>query len=194
MEILNPNNELKVVKTPYEVSGVILEAHIPNKNGTIYSPSVFDKLNKTPKIEVRIGNEIIGLVQSFQPSQHSEDLEPHPCFPNINILSTPIQAKTRKLTVNFSLDIITFEFKDKKFGILSKNKEVAEKIVTLQLKDWITYLQYEDDGIVELVKFLIGMKYKESYGSDEVMQDWFKESAKQIAEEVDKELLQKMLE
>jgi hypothetical protein len=57
---------------------------------------------------------------------------------------------------------ITFRHRDKTFAIYKENKELAEKLVNLNKKEWVTYLQYEDDGIVQLSKFLLGLEYKES--------------------------------
>jgi len=175
-----------------------METHIPNKNGRIYSPEV---LNKFKKMEVKIGSQRIGYINSFMPDKPS-DLEPHSCFPDIKVECTPIKAITRKLIANFTLEPekITFKHKKKSFAIYPKNKKLANKLVRSKLNKWITYLQYEDEGIVQLVKCLIGMKYKESIGNEiqnyfhsQVLQDWKKEAAKQIADDIDKELIKQML-
>jgi len=200
MALIDPNKN-KIVKTPYEVSGVILEANIPNKNGRVYSPAVFDKL-KPSKLDVHIDGVKVGQVNSFYPSKPLSGLEMEDDInhlpPELQIESIPIHATNRKLKAIFTLEppTITFQHNNKKFAILPKNKKLAEKLVTLQLKDWVTYLQYEDDGIVQLVKYLCKMKYEETEGEDiifETNHKVYEIMAKQIEEEVNKNILKDML-
>jgi hypothetical protein len=133
----------------------------------------------------------------------NDELKPHPCFPSQNEFYSPYIPLTTTTIVSAYIlepETITFKYKDKTFGIDPKNKEIADKLITLQLKDWITYLQYEDDGIVQLVKFLIGMKYKESTGSDlytlfgtEKYDEIVKQLAKQMKEAEDKIIMDLLL-
>lgn len=132
---------------------------------------------------------------------HGSGVVYSPYIPVMTISSVPIVAQTRKLKASFSLepDTITFKHNDKSFAIYPKNKELAEKLVTLELKDWITYLQFDDEGIVQLVKYLCGMKHAESLGSETVLLhgiDLEKEMvdilSKEIAAELEKEMIDKI--
>lgn len=164
--ILNPNEEPKIIKNPNEVLGVVIGQpiiiDIPNKNGRLYPASEFSK------IIFKQDNVVIGEVKSWEPSD-KPTLTSSSAIPELNITCHTISATTRKLKANFTLenDLITFKYKDKTFAIHPVNEKLAKKLVKSKMNILITYLQYDkDDGIVELVKFLCGLKYEESCGNE----------------------------
>jgi hypothetical protein len=152
-------------------------------------------LNPNLYVKVKVDGQIVGSIQSAKIETSANEPK------DIGLVYAPYIPITRELNASFSLqsifeESITFKYKKKTFAIYSKNKKLAQKLVKLTKKEWITYLQYEDEGIVQLVKCLLKMKYEESRGnehlcffSDEVIKDLEKEAAKQISAEIDKDLL-----
>jgi len=126
-------------------------------------------------------------------------------IPEVKITSTPIKAITKKLSAMWTLDIPkTIEFNNQYFEICEENEWLANEIIDADIcntgvkRKVFLNIKHEDEGIALLARAKLGLKVnpnsmKEIYGLDieRVITD---QLAREIRNEVDKELIEKMKE